>query len=102
MGRDSEAAIADLEAAESKLLAQQKRDARKGIGDGDILDENRFYEGKDEVVSETDHSDNTGDDLEVSDSTQKRTTVKTTSIKKTTGKEAISTTTTKKSTTSKG
>jgi len=32
LGRDSEAAIADLEEAESKLLAQKKKERQKGIG----------------------------------------------------------------------
>ncbi|WP_413290515.1 DNA topoisomerase VI subunit B [Bdellovibrio sp. HCB337] len=35
LGRDSEAAIADLEEAESKLLAQKKKDRQKGIGHED-------------------------------------------------------------------
>ncbi|WP_413577628.1 DNA topoisomerase VI subunit B [Bdellovibrio sp. HCB290] len=35
LGRDSEEAIADLEAAESKLLAQKQREKKKGIDHGD-------------------------------------------------------------------
>ncbi|MNJ96806.1 DNA topoisomerase VI subunit B [compost metagenome] len=35
LGRDSEDALADLEAAESKLLEQKKRDKKKGIGTDD-------------------------------------------------------------------
>lgn len=35
LGRDSDAAIADLEAAESKLLEQKKRDRKKGIAHDD-------------------------------------------------------------------
>ena len=37
-GRDSEAAIADLEEAESKLLAQKKKERQKGIAHDDEED----------------------------------------------------------------
>lgn len=39
LGRDSEEAIADLEAAESKLLEQKQREKKKGIGHEDIEDD---------------------------------------------------------------
>jgi DNA topoisomerase-6 subunit B len=38
LGRDSEAAIADLEEAESKLLAQKKKERQKGIAHDDEED----------------------------------------------------------------
>jgi len=39
LGRDSEAAIADLEEAESKLLAQKKKERQKGIAHDDETEE---------------------------------------------------------------
>ena len=39
LGRDSEAAMADLEEAESKLLAQKKRERQKGIAHDDETEE---------------------------------------------------------------
>ncbi|MGZ3770469.1 MAG: DNA topoisomerase VI subunit B [Bdellovibrio sp.] len=72
LGRDSEEAIADLEAAESKLLAQKQREKKKGIGHDDI---------EEDVIS--------GDDL-VEEASEpqgtKKTTTKKETTKKTTGK----------------
>ncbi|WP_347359731.1 DNA topoisomerase VI subunit B [Bdellovibrio sp.] len=77
LGRDSEDAMADLEAAESKLLEQKKRDKKKGIAHGD---EEEF-----DVISSSDLVDEASEEPQ---GTKKTTTKKTVTTKKTTGKKA--------------
>ncbi|MFM6929168.1 MAG: DNA topoisomerase VI subunit B [Bdellovibrio sp.] len=77
LGRDSEEAIADLEAAESKLLAQKQREKKKGISHGD---EEEF-----DVISSEDLVDEASEEPQ---GTKKATTKKTVATKKTTGKKA--------------
>ncbi|QDK38724.1 DNA topoisomerase VI subunit B [Bdellovibrio sp. NC01] len=77
LGRDSEEAIADLEAAESKLLEQKKREKKKGIDHGD--------EEELDVISSEDLVDEASEDS--SQGTKKATTKKV-ATKKTTGKKA--------------
>lgn len=76
LGRDSEAAMADLEAAESKLLEQKKRERKKGIdhGDEDI-----------DVISSGDLVEEASEEPQ---GTKKTTTKKTVTTKKTTGKKS--------------
>ncbi|WII73865.1 DNA topoisomerase VI subunit B [Bdellovibrio sp. 22V] len=77
LGRDSEEAMADLEAAESKLLEQKKREKKKGIDHGD--EEEIDVITSEELVEEA--SEPRG--------TKKTTTKKTVATtKKTTGKKA--------------
>ncbi|KHD87641.1 MAG: DNA topoisomerase VI subunit B [Bdellovibrio sp. ArHS] len=72
LGRDSEEAIADLEAAESKLLEQKKREKKKGID----------HEIEEDVISSEDLVE------EASESAgTKKTTTKKETTKKTTGKK---------------
>ncbi|MEK2646280.1 DNA topoisomerase VI subunit B [Bdellovibrio sp. BCCA] len=77
LGRDSEEAMADLEAAESKLLAQKQREKKKGISHGD--DEDIDVISSEELVEEASEPQGT-----------KKTTTKkaVTTTKKTTGKKA--------------
>jgi DNA topoisomerase-6 subunit B len=77
LGRDSEEAIADLEAAESKLLAQKQREKKKGISHGD--EDEEF-----DVIS----SEDLVDEASEPQGTKKTTTKKTVATKKTTGKKA--------------
>ncbi|WP_374030901.1 DNA topoisomerase VI subunit B [Bdellovibrio bacteriovorus] len=77
LGRDSEDAMADLEAAESKLLEQKKRDKKKGIAHGD---EEEF-----DVISSSDLVEEASEEPQ---GTKKTTTKKTVTTKKTTGKKA--------------
>lgn len=77
LGRDSEEAIADLEAAESKLLEQKKREKKKGISHGD--EEEEF-----DVIS----SEDLVEEAMEEQGTKKTTTKKTVTTKKTTGKKA--------------
>ncbi len=72
LGRDSEAAMADLEAAETKLLEQKKRERKKGIEHDDI---------EEDVISSEDLVE------EATVSTKKTTTKKTTAKKATTAKK---------------
>ncbi|MDG0818095.1 DNA topoisomerase VI subunit B [Bdellovibrio svalbardensis] len=78
LGRDSEDAIADLEAAESKLLEQKKRDKKKGIEHDDI---------EEDVIRASDLVDE--EESEAPQGTTKKATTKkaTTTTKKTTGKK---------------
>lgn len=79
LGRDSEDAIADLEAAESRLLDQKKRDKKKGIGGDDI---------EEDVIRASDLVDE--EESEAPQGTTKKATTKkaaTTTTKKTTGKK---------------
>ncbi|UXR66029.1 DNA topoisomerase VI subunit B [Bdellovibrio bacteriovorus] len=76
LGRDSEAAIADLEAAESKLLEQKKREKKKGIDHGD--------EDEVDVIS----SEDLVEEASAPQGTKKTTTKKTVTTKKTTGKKS--------------
>lgn len=76
LGRDSEEAIADLEAAESKLLEQKKREKKKGIDHGD--------EEEIDVISSSDLVEEASEPQ----GTKKTTTKKTVATKKTTGKKA--------------
>ncbi|AFY02486.1 DNA topoisomerase VI subunit B [Bdellovibrio bacteriovorus str. Tiberius] len=81
LGRDSEDAMADLEAAESKLLEQKKRDKKKGIAHGD---EEEF-----DVISSSDLVEEASEEPQgTKKSTVKTTTKKTVTTKKTTGKKA--------------
>lgn len=73
LGRDSEEAMADLEAAESKLLEQKKREKKKGIDHDDI--EEDVIRGED-LVEEALEPQGT-----------KKTTTKKETTKKTTGKK---------------
>lgn len=75
LGRDSEEAIADLEAAETKLLEQKRREKKKGI-DHDDFEEDVIR--SEDLVEEA---------LEEPQGTKKTTTKKVTT-KKTTGKKA--------------
>lgn len=75
LGRDSEEAIADLEAAESKLLEQKRREKKKGIGHDDF---------EEDVIRSEDLAEEA---FEEPQSTKKTTTKKVTT-KKTTGKKA--------------
>ena len=77
LGRDSEEAMADLEAAESKLLEQKKREKKRGIDHGD--------EEETDVISSEDLVDEA---LEESPQGTKKTTTKKVTTKKTTGKKA--------------
>lgn len=80
LGRDSEAAMADLEAAESKLLAQKQREKKKGIDHGD----EEF-----DVISSSDLVEEASEAPQgTKKSTVKTTTKKTVTTKKTTGKKA--------------
>ncbi|MNL27055.1 DNA topoisomerase VI subunit B [compost metagenome] len=76
LGRDSEAAISELEDAQSKLLEQKKREKKKGIDHDDI-------DIEDDVI--------TADDLHeeaAAQGTTKKTTTKKVATKKTTGKKS--------------
>lgn len=73
LGRDSEEAMADLEAAESKLLEQKKREKKKGIDHDDV--EEDVIRGED-LVEEALEPQGT-----------KKTTTKKETTKKTTGKK---------------
>jgi DNA topoisomerase-6 subunit B len=77
LGRDSEDAIADLEAAESKLLAQKQREKKKGISHGDEEEEYHVISSEDLVEEASEPQ-----------GTKKTTTKKTVATKKTTGKKA--------------
>nr|BFD60421.1 DNA topoisomerase VI subunit B [Bdellovibrio sp. CKG001]BFD63836.1 DNA topoisomerase VI subunit B [Bdellovibrio sp. HM001]BFD65970.1 DNA topoisomerase VI subunit B [Bdellovibrio sp. HAGR004] len=76
LGRDSEEAMADLEAAESKLLEQKKREKKKGIDHGD----EDF-----DVISSSDLVEEASEEPQ---GTKKTTTKKTVTTKKTTGKKS--------------
>lgn len=84
LGRDSEDAIADLEAAESKLLEQKKRDKKKGIGNDDI---------EEDVIRASDLVDD--EESDAPQGTVKQATKKATTKKVATKKEAAPTTTKK-------
>lgn len=75
LGRDSEDAMADLEAAESKLLAQKQRDKKKGISLHD--------EPEEHVISSEDLVEEASEPVST-----KKTTTKKVATKKTTGKKA--------------
>ncbi|MGE5086919.1 MAG: DNA topoisomerase VI subunit B [Bacillota bacterium] len=81
LGRDSEEAMADLEAAESKLLAQKQREKKKGISHGD--EDEEF-----DVISSEDLADEASEPQGTVKTTAKTTTKKTVATKKTTGKKA--------------
>ncbi|WP_373998033.1 DNA topoisomerase VI subunit B [Bdellovibrio bacteriovorus] len=72
LGRDSEEAIADLEAAESKLLEQKKREKKKGID----------HEIEEDVISSEDLVEEASEPIGT-----KKTTTKKETTKKTTGKK---------------
>lgn len=74
LGRDSEEAIADLEAAESKLLEQKKRERKKGIDHGDE---------ETDVISSSDLVEEAAEPQGTNKSTTKKV-----ATKKTTGKKA--------------
>lgn len=74
LGRDSEEAMADLEAAESKLLEQKKREKKKGIDHDDIEEDVIRREDLVEEASEPQGTKKT--------TTKKETTKKTTAKKK--------------------
>ncbi|MGZ3783933.1 MAG: DNA topoisomerase VI subunit B [Bdellovibrio sp.] len=76
LGRDSEEAIADLEAAESKLLAQKQREKKKGIGHDDIDEDVIRGEELFEEALETSESDERQGTKKIA--TKKETTKKTT------------------------
>lgn len=80
LGRDSEEAVADLEAAESKLLEQKKREKKKGIDHGE--DEEIHVISSEDLVEEASAPQGT------KKTTAKATTKKTVATKKTTGKKA--------------
>lgn len=73
LGRDSEAAISELEDAQSKLLEQKKREKKKGIDHDDI-------DIEEDVIS--------ADDLHAEAQGTKKTTTKKVATKKTTGKKS--------------
>lgn len=73
LGRDSEAAISELEDAQSKLLEQKKREKKKGIDHDDI-------EIEEDVIS--------AEDLHAEAQGTKKTTTKKVATKKTTGKKS--------------
>lgn len=77
LGRDSEEAMADLEAAESKLLEQKKREKQKGIAHGD--EEELDVISSEDLVEEASEETPQG---------TKKTTTKKATTKKTTGKKA--------------
>lgn len=77
LGRDSEAAIADLEHAESKLLEQKKREKQKGIG----VDDEEFEE---DIISSEDLVEEASEEVQ---STTKKATTKKVATKKTTAKK---------------
>lgn len=86
LGRDSQAAIADLEEAESKLIALKKRDAARGIeveGEASAIDD---ILDTDEVI-ESGTQKGTLKSSTTKETTAKTTTAKTTTAK-TTGKKA--------------
>ncbi|MFP5520555.1 MAG: DNA topoisomerase VI subunit B [Bdellovibrionia bacterium] len=92
LGRDSEAAIADLEEAESKLKAQKRKDAARGIDiDGEADDEATAI---DDIIDEEASARSSGTTKKTTEkesagtqkSTVKTTTVKTTTAKATTKK----------------
>lgn len=76
LGRDSEEAIADLEAAESKLLEQKQREKKKGIEHDDI---------EDDIIRSEDLVDEASEPQGTKKTTTTTTTKKVTT-KKTTGK----------------
>jgi DNA topoisomerase-6 subunit B len=71
LGRDSEAAMSELEDAQSKLLEQKKREKKKGIDHDDI---------EEDVIS--------SEDLHAEAQGTKKTTTKKVTTKKTTGKKS--------------
>lgn len=73
LGRDSEAAMSELEDAQSKLLEQKKREKKKGIDHDDI-------EIEEDVIS--------AEDLHAEAQGTKKTTTKKVATKKTTGKKS--------------
>jgi DNA topoisomerase-6 subunit B len=73
LGRDSEAAMSELEDAQSKLLEQKKREKKKGIDHDDI-------DIEEDVIS--------ADDLHSEAQGTKKTTTKKVATKKTTGKKS--------------
>lgn len=79
LGRDSEDAMADLEAAEMKLLEQKKREKKKGIDHGDE---------EIDVISSEDLVEEASQPQGTKKTTAKATTKKTIATKKTTGKKA--------------
>lgn len=75
LGRDSEEAMADLEAAETKLLEQKKRDKKKGIDHDDF---------EEDVIRSGDLVDEASEEPRGT----KKTTTKKVTTKKTTGKKS--------------
>lgn len=75
LGRDSEEAIADLEAAESKLLEQKKREKKKGIEHDDV---------EEDIISSEDLFEEASEEAQGT----KKTTTKKVATKKTTGKKS--------------
>jgi DNA topoisomerase-6 subunit B len=76
LGRDSEAAISELEDAQSKLLEQKKREKKKGIDHDDI-------DIEEDVISAEDLHEEAA-----AQGTTKKTTTKKVATKKTTGKKS--------------
>jgi DNA topoisomerase-6 subunit B len=83
LGRDSQEAIADLEAAESKLLAQKQRDKKKGIGSDDEDEEVDVIRSED-LVEEASEPQGT---KKATTTTTKKVATKKETTKKTTGKK---------------
>ncbi|WP_413294951.1 DNA topoisomerase VI subunit B [Bdellovibrio sp. HCB185ZH] len=84
LGRDSEEAIADLEAAESKLLAQKQREKKKGIAHGDEDEEIHVISSEDLVEEASEPQGTKKSTTKKAVGTQKATAT----TKKTTGKKA--------------
>lgn len=77
LGRDSEAAISELEDAQSKLLEQKKREKKKGIDHDDV-------DIEEDVIS----ADDLHEEAAKAQGTTKKTTTKKVATKKTTGKKS--------------
>ncbi|HWU43872.1 MAG TPA: DNA topoisomerase VI subunit B, partial [Bdellovibrio sp.] len=88
LGRDSEEAMADLEAAESKLLEQKKREKKKGIEHDDL---------EEDVISSEDLVEEAAEESKSAQGT-KKTTAKATTAKATTAKTTTKKVATKKTT----
>ncbi len=84
LGRDSEDAMADLEAAESKLLAQKQREKKKGISHGDEEEEIHVISSEDLVEEASEPQGTKKTTTKKAVGTQKATAT----TKKTTGKKA--------------
>ncbi|WP_413586671.1 DNA topoisomerase VI subunit B [Bdellovibrio sp. HCB274] len=84
LGRDSEEAMADLEAAESKLLAQKQREKKKGIAHGDEDEEIHVISSEDLVEEASEPQGTKKSTTKKAVGTQKATAT----TKKTTGKKA--------------